>query len=225
MKIKKLNKKWFMLLEATIWMAVWIMILIIVTLITLDFSKMNKQTSENLTMMQTDSYKTELNFLKNRLISIWKLSTQYENNPYYGWNKLKITNSKSLNELDWYYVLEKWWSCDSWLWYCLSEKTINDWSDSKLSGAQFQYEEKIDWTISKKWTEEEIYEECSEANDECIKYRFHITNLNNTSFIPVTYTDINWNTITLNDKKLVTLELTNWQSEEIKKLEFILSLY
>lgn len=226
--MKKINKKWIVLLEAMIALTVGIFIVGFLAFISIDLNKMNNTANWNITMLQIEKYKNQLNFLKNRLVSKWQLITQYENNPYYGWDKLEVaTNWKSLDDLNWYYILTNSNSCDSEINICLEEIWVDDFSNSVLLWGSILYEDDASWKITIKENFTSFYNEdtCDEENTDCIKYRFFIENLTNINYEPLQYKEIDWNIKTLNDKKLITIEMKDWQNEEVKKFNYILSLY
>ena len=223
MKIK--NKKWMALVEAVLAMTIMIFIVWFIAYIIADTKKNGNRNDELLTMMHVESFKNNLIFLKSRLISKWKIISQTDNNLFYGWDKLKITTTQTFNELDWVYKLSNW-ICDTWIWKCLEKITTWDFVSIPLWGNTIKYNEDFFWRlITNSTLVANTSIDCSESWPNCLDYRIIIKNQPTWNYIPLSYTTPSWAVKTLNDRKIVTIEVKKGDRTEIQKFNYLLSIY
>jgi len=224
--MKKNNKKWIALLEALLAMTIMIFILWFIAYIISDIKKYWEKNNEILTMMQVERFKNNLVFLKDRLISKGRIISQTENDLFYGWDKLKITNTETLNQLNWTYKIITSNSCDSWVWRCLEKIPDTEFAKIPLGWKTIIYKEDVNWKlITNAWLTEKIKIDCTESWTSCLEYRLIIKDHPWWDYENVTYLNPSWSLVTLNDKKIVTIEIRNNEFEETKKFNYLLSIY
>ena len=232
--MKKWNKKGVVLFEAIISVGILIWVLLLMGLIVKTTSNIQNDSIKIVNKLNIKKITNHLEYMKRRLMAIGR-NTEYRknNDKYAGWNILSVTpNWKSLNDLNGTFILEENFgicnSSSTGYDKCLVDIPADGWGYLVTAWESDQFDVKNDGTIEKKANKHFLLNNedyCNELGSSCIGYRIIIKNSPSTSYEEKIYINKAWDTVILQDKKIVTIEIQDGSTNGTQKYNYLLSLY